>query len=183
MLLFMLKKNIFLTGFMGSGKTSLGKILSGMLDVDVFDTDELITRLQGMSVAEIFSSYGESFFRDRESEVLELLGQKAPGTCVVSTGGGAVLREKNRAAIKKSGLVVYLDISAEEAYCRLKETEGRPLLKAENPLERIEQLLKERTPFYLQADICIDVNGKALQEIAAELVAKLAVHNPGKGFS
>lgn len=176
-MLFALKKNIFLTGFMGSGKTSLGKMLSTMLKVEFFDTDELITRRQKMTVVDIFSRCGENFFRDRESEVLELLAKKEPGTCVISTGGGAVLRDKNRAVMKKSGLVVFLDVSAEEAYSRLKEMDDRPLLKVKNPLEKIRALLEERKPFYYEADICINTGGRSLQEIAAELVDKLMVYN------
>jgi len=175
-LLFALQRNIFLTGFMGSGKTSLGRLLAGMLRVDFFDTDELITRRQGMSIAEIFSCYGENYFRDRESEVLELLCQKAPGTCVVSTGGGAVLREKNRAILKKSGVVVYLDVSSEEAYYRLKGVEDRPLIKVDNPLQKIRALLQERIPFYAEADMRVNVNGRSLQEIAAEIIDTMAVN-------
>lgn len=169
-----LEKNIFLTGFMGSGKTSLGKILSGMLQVDFFDTDELITRMHKMSITEIFSRYGENFFRDKESEVLELLAQKEPGTCVVSTGGGAVLRGENRAIFKKAGIVIYLDVSTEEVYRRLMKTDDRPILKpilkVEKPLEKIEELLKERKPFYDRADIRINSNGRSLQDIATEIV-------------
>ncbi len=172
-----LKKNIFLTGFMGSGKTSVGKILACMLKVEFFDTDELITRMLGMSTGEIFTRYGEDFFRDRETEVLKLLGKKTPGTCVVSTGGGAVLRAENMAALRENGIIVYLDVSAEEAYQRLKEVNDRPLLKVENPLEKIEELLQKRKPFYLQADLSINSTGKGLQEIAVQIVNAVADRN------
>ena len=169
-----LEKNIFLVGFMGSGKTSLGRALSEILEIDFFDTDELITRMQKMSIADIFSRYGEKFFRDRESEVLEFLGQKEPGTCIISTGGGAVMREKNWMAFNENGTVIYLDITVEEVYRRLKKTEDRPIikpiLKLENPLEKIEELLKERKPYYARADIIVDATGKSPQKIAAEVI-------------
>lgn len=164
-----LKKNIFLTGFMGSGKTSVGKVLANFLKVDFFDTDEIITREQDMSVNEIFKRYGENYFRSRETEALRILGDRPPGTCVVSTGGGAVLREENFAAMKKNGLVVYLDVPAEEAWRRIKDNHDRPLLKADNPCKVIRELLQERRPFYLQADLKVNSSGKTVDEIAKEI--------------
>lgn len=175
--MFPLKKNIFLTGFMGSGKTSLGKIIAERLKVDFYDTDELVSSWQKLSVDEIFERYGESFFREKEREALRFLAEKEPGSCVISTGGGAVLREENRLLMKKSGLVVFLDVSPEEAYKRLKGTEDRPLLKVENPMEKIRVLLKERKPFYDEADISVNTAGKTLPEVAAELLHKLKDYN------
>jgi len=175
--LFPLKKNIFLTGFMGSGKTSLGKILAERLKVDFYDTDELVSSWQKLSVKEIFKRYGESFFREREREALKFLAEKEQGTCVISTGGGAVLREENRLLMKNSGLVVFLDVSPQEAYKRLKGTEDRPLLEVENPLEKIRALLEERKPFYDKADISVNTAGKTLPEVAAELLKKIKDYN------
>ncbi|RJX25581.1 MAG: shikimate kinase [Dethiobacter sp.] len=167
---FRLKRNILLTGFMGSGKTSVGKILARLLKVNFFDSDELITGLVGMSVNDIFRCYGEDYFRSRETEVLEILGKKSPGSCVVSTGGGAVLRPGNLDALRKNGIIVYLDVSAEEAYRRVKEMNDRPLLQVENSLKKIEELLQKRKPFYLQADLCISSTGRTMQEIAEEII-------------
>lgn len=178
--MFKLRKNIFLVGFVGSGKTTLGQLLAAMLKIDFFDTDELITQMQEMSIEEIFGVYGENFFRDKESEVLALLGQKTPGTCIVSTGGGAMLRENNWPILKKNGIAIYLEVAAEEIYNRLKETDDRPIfkpiLKLPNPLGKIAELLKERKPFYAQADFTINAAGKSLQDIAAEIIAVLQVN-------
>ncbi len=171
----MLKKNIFLTGFMGSGKTSVGEVLANLFKVDFFDTDELITREQGMSVNEIFKRYGEDYFRSRETEALRILGDRPPGTCVVSTGGGAVLREENVAEMRKNGLVIYLDVSAEEAYRRIKDKKDRPLLKADYPCKVIRELLQERRPFYLQADLAVSSSGKTIEEIAREIFGNVVL--------
>ncbi len=172
-----LKKNIFLTGFMGAGKTSTGKVLADLFRVDFFDTDELITRDQKISVNEIFKRYGEDFFRDRETETLRALGNKPPGTCVVSTGGGAVLRAENLAAMRKNGLIVYLDLSAAEAYGRIKNKKDRPLLKADNPCAVMEKLLGERKPFYQQADLIVSSSGKTITETAREIFDSVVNHN------
>jgi len=167
---FQLKRNIILTGFMGSGKTSVGKELAWLLNVDFFDSDEILASLAGMSVSEIFSYFGEDYFRSRETEVLENLGKKTPGSCAVSTGGGAVLRAGNLNALRENGIIICLDVSAEEAYSRIKGMNDRPLLQVENPLEKIEELLQERRPFYLQADLCLSTTGKTVQEIALEII-------------
>ena len=164
-----LKKNIFLTGFMGSGKTSVGKVLANYLKVDFFDTDELIVQEQGMSVNEIFTRYGENYFRSRETEALKPLGNRSPGTCVISTGGGAVLREENFLLMKKNGLIVYLDVSAGEAWRRIKNNHDRPLLKVDNPCKVMRELLQERRPFYQKADLTINSSGKTVVEIAQEI--------------
>ncbi|MDO9534472.1 MAG: shikimate kinase [Bacillota bacterium] len=167
---FQMKRNIILTGFMGSGKTSVGKELARLLNIDFFDSDEIIAGLVGKSVSDIFRCCGEDYFRSRETEVLEILGKKTPGSCVVSTGGGAVLRSRNLNALRENGIIICLDVSAEEAYSRVKEMNDRPLLQVENPLEKIEELLQERKPFYLQADVCLSATGKTLQEIVLEII-------------
>ena len=170
---FQLKRNIILTGFMGSGKTSVGKKLARLLKIDFFDSDEIIADLAGTSISDIFRCHGEEYFRSRESEVLELLGKKTPGSCVVSTGGGAVLRPENLNALRENGIIIFLDVSAEEVYSRVKGMNDRPLLQVENPLKEIEELLQKRKPFYLQADICLKTAGKTLSESALEIINAL----------
>ncbi len=154
-----LPANIYLTGFMGAGKTSVGKLLSLELGTDYYDTDELIAAALKMSIGEIFETKGEAFFRNTETELLKLLGEKQPGTCIISTGGGAVLRLENITAMHQNGLIVFLDVSAEEAYSRIKENTDRPLLKTANPLETIKELLEIRMPFYLKADFIVKTSG------------------------
>lgn len=165
-----LKKNIFLTGFMGSGKTSVGKVLADLLKINFFDSDELVIRKKQMSINEIFRRYGEDYFRDKETETLRILGDKIPGTCVISTGGGAVLRQENISAMKKNGIIVYLDVSAREAYRRIKDKDDRPLLNAGNPCKVIRDLLQERKPFYLKSDLAVNTAGKTIGEIAIEII-------------
>lgn len=165
-----LEKSICLTGFMGSGKSSVGKILACLLKVDFFDSDELIAEKLGMTIGHIFKCYGETYFRSREAEVLEILGQKPPGSCVIATGGGAVLQPGSIAALRKNGLIVYLDLSAAEAYDRIKEMDDRPLLQVEQPLEKMEELFVMRKPYYLQADICVCSAGRTLQQVAATII-------------
>ena len=128
-LLLVLKKNICLTGFMGSGKTSVGQILARMLGVNFWDSDAMLVQKLGMSIKAIFKCAGEEFFRDRETEMLAFLGRKSPGSCVIATGGGAVLRAENLAALRSNGVIVYLDVTAVEACRRLKGTDERPLLQ------------------------------------------------------
>lgn len=154
-----LPANIYLTGFMGAGKTSAGKLLAAELGVDCYDTDELIAAALQMSIGEIFATKGEDFFRNAETELLQLLGEKQPGTCIVSTGGGAVLRAENTAAMRQNGIIVFLDVSAEEAYSRVRENKSRPLLNTANPLETMQKLLEKRIPFYLKADVNVKTSG------------------------
>jgi shikimate kinase len=163
------ERNIVLTGFMGSGKTTVGQCLAEILSWDFFDTDELITRKVKLSINEIFTRWGEEFFRDKETEVVSCLGERAPGTCVVATGGGVVLREENRAALSKNGFIFFLDVDAAELYRRLKDKEDRPLLHVEDPPQRIEQMLTERRPFYLKADFRIEAGTRSPEEIAEEI--------------
>lgn len=164
-----LKKNICLTGFMGSGKTSVGQILARGLGVDFWDSDALLVQKLGMNINEIFRCEGEDFFRDRETEMLAFLGQKLPGTCVIATGGGAVLRAENLISLKANGVIVYLDVSAAEACRRLKGTKERPLLQSDDFPARIAALLAARRPFYLQADYIVETDGKDPAGIAREI--------------
>jgi shikimate kinase len=163
------KGNVFLIGFMGSGKTTVGRCLARALGWDFFDTDEIIVRKLGMSINEIFAQKGEGYFRDVETEVVRCLGERDPGTCVVATGGGVVLREKNWAALSKNGLTIFLDVAAEEIYRRLKDKGDRPLLNVADPLQQIERMLRERRPYYLKADIRIRAGANLPGDLAKEI--------------
>lgn len=165
-----LKKNIFLTGFMGAGKSSVGKGLAGLLSMEFYDLDVLISSSLGMSISEIFSNYGEDYFRRRETAVLAGLGDKTPGSCVVATGGGAVLQSGNIKAMQKNGIVIYLHVTAAEAYDRVKEARDRPLLQVENPLQQIHALLQQREPCYRLADFSIHTTGKTVRQITEEII-------------
>lgn len=166
-----LPANIYLTGFMGAGKSSAGKLLAARLGVDLYDTDAIIAAALGMSIGKIFSRRGEPFFRDAETELLELLAGKLPGTCVVSTGGGAVLRIENRAAMRKNGFVVFLDVPAAEALRRLSGAGDRPLLDGAGRRASVERLLEERRPLYRQADLVVETTGLTVEETVLKIIA------------
>lgn len=166
-------KNIVLIGFMGTGKTRVGKYLSKKLNYEFIDTDELIERKAGMKIKNIFKKYGEKYFRDLESEVakeVSLLKNK-----VISTGGGIVLREENVKNLKKNGIIVLLKAKPEKILERVGKTTKRPLLLGvENSILHIKRLLKYRKPFYENAmDIQIDTTDLTVKEVAEKILEKI----------
>lgn len=164
------EKNIILTGFMGSGKSTVGVRLSWRLKMPVEDTDKLIERRERMSIRTIFDTRGEAYFRERETELLQELYKKK--YCrIISTGGGTPVRPQNRPLLKQLGTVVYLRLRPETVYDRIKGDTGRPLLQCENPLERIRELLTEREATYEEcADIIVDVDDRSVDEIAETII-------------
>ena len=141
---------------MGSGKTSLGKLLARKLKFEFSDSDLLIEEQEKSSIQEIFSSKGESYFREKEHEVLLELGENNQPT-IFSTGGGMPLFNDNLSLMKKKGLVVFLDVPIGMLYFRLKNDSKRPLLASQvNLLDYIETTLNERIPVYQQADFTVN---------------------------
>lgn len=138
--------NIFLYGFMGCGKTTVGKILSEKLKYDFLDSDKLISDKIGLSINEIFNKYSEEYFRKLETEVLKEIS-KSKNT-VISLGGGAILREENAEIIECSGTTVFIEIDGKTAFERLKDDSSRPLLNTEDKFNTINQLLEKRNPIY-----------------------------------
>jgi shikimate kinase len=164
-------KNIILTGFMGVGKTSVGTGLAKDVGYQFVDTDLLIEADQKMSVTEIFATKGEPFFREVESRVI---GEVLQGESqVVSTGGGAVIRDSNREAFKKAGFVVCLTARPEVIFERVRHETHRPLLRTENPLAKIGELLESRAPFYAQADAVIDTSEKSVEAVITEIKERI----------
>ncbi len=161
------ERNIVLTGFMGSGKTSVGKLIAEKTGRAFVDTDDLIEQRAGKSIPRIFEEEGETAFRDLETEAV----QRAARTHarVIATGGGAVMRPQNREALRKTGDVIFLDAEPEILLRRIQNDGTRPLLQTENPLERARALLKERRPVYLQADMTIQTD-RLTEEEAADAV-------------
>lgn len=164
-----MRHNLILIGFMGAGKTTIGKGYARKHYRRFVDTDELIARKAGMSIPEIFETKGEEVFRQLETEVLEeLLAESTQA--VISVGGGLPLREENRRLLNELGTVVYLDITSAEVWRRLAGTTGRPLLEGGNAREKIEELLSYRKPIYEQAaDKIISVTDKTPEEVINEL--------------
>ncbi len=130
----------------GSGKSTVGRQLSRRLQLPFFDSDHLIEQRLGCSIREYFAREGEAAFRDLEEQVLAELARG--GDAVVATGGGAVLREANRTALRAGGKVIYLRSSPEELYRRLRHDTQRPLLQVADPMARLRTLYAERDPLY-----------------------------------
>jgi len=160
-------ENIVLIGLMGSGKTTIGKLLSQKFDLMLVDTDELIEKDAQMSINKIFSIHGEDFFRALESKVIERVSQS--NGQIISTGGGAVENPINLNNLKSNGMIFYLKASPEVLYDRIKQNDSRPLLKNENPLLTLQNLLIKREKFYNQADYIIDTNTKNIDDIVKEI--------------
>jgi shikimate kinase len=162
-------KAIYLTGFMGAGKTTIGKKLGNVLQLPVIDTDEYIERQAGKSIADIFAEEGEETFRMYERQVLKMLPTE---NVIITTGGGMVIQAENREWMKTNGTVVYLHCDVDELVRRLEHDSSRPLL-SENKRMQIERLFRERLPFYKEATVTIDTTGKSIDETVAEIVAVL----------
>jgi len=164
-------KNIILTGFMGTGKSSVGKQLALRLDYRYIDLDALIVAEAGLSINEIFARDGEAAFRVLESRLL--LSLKDDKGIVLSTGGGAVIAGDNRRMLHELGIVINLVAPAEEILHRLRHEHDRPLLNDDKSLERIKELIAFREPFYADADLRIETSGKTVDGIVDEILISL----------
>ena len=163
-------KNLFLIGFMGCGKSTMARLLSKETGADLIEMDETIEAEAGMSIREIFEQYGETHFRDLESELVVRI--REAGGAVVSCGGGAILRSENVENMKKNGTIVYLSATPETIYARVKNSTHRPLLNGNMNVEYIAELMGKRLPLYeAAADIVIAVDGKEKNQVVEELLA------------
>lgn len=150
------KKPIVMVGMMGAGKSAVGQALAKRLEIPFLDSDHEIERAAAMSIAEVFERDGERFFRDRESEVIaRLLGL---GPIVLSTGGGAFLAERNRAAISRAGVSVWLRADLDLLWDRVRHKTTRPLLRTKDPYGTLRDLYHARVPHYGRADLAVDVH-------------------------
>jgi shikimate kinase len=137
---------ISLIGLPGSGKSTVGRQLARRLQLPFFDSDHVIEQQLGCSIREYFEREGEDRFRDVEQAVIDELTQKPK--CVLSTGGGVVLRPANRQHLHERGQVIYLNSSPDELYRRLRHDTSRPLLQVADPLDRLRELFTQRDPLY-----------------------------------
>lgn len=182
-------ERIYLTGFMTSGKSTIGPILANVLGWNFYDLDKVIEGKHGKSVVEIFEEFGEEYFRNFETQTLESLSKEKD--TIISLGGGTLTSERNLAILKQSGKIVYLRISAETIYQRLKHKIDRPLIRdlvlnerpREEFVERINKILNERKYYYEQADIILDTDnnkiGITVDQLASEMRKLLNAHNLG----
>ena len=160
--------NIFLIGFMGTGKTTIANALNRKYDMEIIDMDANIEQEQNMAISEIFVNQGEEFFRDLETKLIYDLQNK--DNVVVSCGGGAVLRQENVRAMKKSGKIILLNATAETILERVQNSHNRPLLEGNKNVEYIRQLMSKRDDKYNSAaDYVVDVDNRAVEDIAEEI--------------
>jgi len=162
------KKNIVLIGFMGTGKTTVGKILAKKLGMNFVDVDELIEKTAGLKISAVFARFGEAYFRDIETEIIKSITKNS--SQVIATGGGAVLRDENLNALKSNGVVFCLTASEELIFDRIKDNNERPLLQVENPKEKIRELLAKRMPRYMMADFIINTDGLTQEEVSEKII-------------
>ncbi len=163
-------QNLILIGFMGAGKTSVGKYLARETGMTFVDTDERIVAEQGMEISAIFEKYGEPYFRDLETDLLEQM-QTDTENSVISVGGGMPVRERNRELLRSLGCVVYLVASKETILGRVQNDGTRPMLNGEDLEKRVERLMREREALYRDAaHFTIQTDGRNVAEVARVLL-------------
>ena len=157
---------------MGSGKTTVGKRLAGILRLKFADTDQMLEKRTGVTVSHIFEIEGEAGFRERESRLLDELSQHTDQ--VISTGGGIILDPANRSRMRETGTSVYLHASMDVLWKRLRDCKTRPLLQTEDPKSRIRELMIARDPLYREnADLVVEVSSDSAAKTAARIAAWL----------
>lgn len=166
-----LPPNIILTGFMGTGKSTVGRRLAQRLGWRFVDTDDLIERTAGKTISRIFAEDGEPFFRELESKIAKSLAQYSH--YVIATGGGLVLRPENIAALEQAGRCVLLDASAETIYERTKRHSHRPLLQGPDPRGNIQNLLDQRRDAYGRIRLRIATDGRSHEQVVEAILSEL----------
>lgn len=168
-------EHIVLIGFMGAGKSTVGRWLSRKLSRQLLDTDAMIEARAGMTISEIFAARGEEAFRAAETEVLAGLAQRRQPV-IVSTGGGMPMRAENREALRKLGSVVYLRVKPETVCERLAGDTTRPLLAGDDRQRKVETLLAQRGPIYEKAaHLTVDADARGPEAIAEEILHELHI--------
>lgn len=164
--------NIVLIGFMGAGKTTISDYLSTMFAMEVVEMDQVIAEREGMSISDIFETYGEEYFRNLETNLLIEMQDKQ--NVIISCGGGVAMRERNVKEMKKNGRVVLLKALPQTILDRVKDSDERPLLNGRKNVEAIGELMEARREKYEAAsDIVVHTDNKTVLEICEELVQKL----------
>ncbi len=164
--------NIVLIGFMGAGKSTISDFLRTVFAMEVVEMDQIIAEREGMSISDIFETYGEEYFRNLETELLIEMQSKT--NVVISCGGGVPMRERNVVEMKKNGRVVLLTAKPETILSRVKDNHDRPLLEGNKNVDFIADLMeKRREKYQAAADIVIETDGKDKLEICEELVQRI----------
>lgn len=174
--------NIVLTGFMGTGKSTVGRILSRDLGLGFLDLDSAIEEKEGIPVAEIFSRHGEPYFRDLETSFIKRLSSGEFGEgLVVSLGGGAVVRKENREALRNWGLIVCLTASMDEILRRVGDRPDRPLLDTPEKRNAAETLLDARREAYMDCDLSVDTTGSSAEDVVSKIKVFIDPGRRGRG--
>jgi shikimate kinase len=172
----MIRQHIFLVGPMGVGKTTVGKQLAGLLDRPFIDVDSEIESRCGADIQWIFDMEGEEGFRAREAKVLKDI-VSSNKVAVIATGGGAVLMPANREILRSNGQVVYLSVSKEQLYERMRKDKNRPLLQVDDREQVIDQLIEVRDPLYREvADKVFVADGGSAAKVAKSILEMLDEH-------
>ena len=164
--------NLILVGMMGSGKTTMGRALAKQLGKDFVDSDEEIIKRTGVTVPHIFDIEGESGFRLRETAAIRDLAGR--DNLVLATGGGAVLTEENRTALRQNGIVIYLKASVHDLWQRTRHDRNRPLLQTKDPHGMLTELFQQRDPLYQQvSDIVVQSGKQSVNVLMQHLIEKI----------
>ncbi len=169
------KRNIILTGFMATGKSSVGRRLAVMLGYDFLDLDTLIAAEAGMPISQIFAIQGEAAFRALESRMVDRVAGRRG--CVVATGGGTIVNQRNLEALKRSGVVVTLTADPDTLVARIGPTDDRPMLWGGDTRERVRLLLEERAQAYARADLIVDASAQTIDQVVKHILDFLALHH------
>ena len=172
-------RSVVLVGMMGAGKSTIGRRLAARLRLPFLDADIEIETAAGMSIPDIFETHGEPHFRDGEARVIARLLDNGPS--IIATGGGAFLREQTRSRIRDKAVSIWLKADAEIVLRRVKRRADRPLLQTADPAATIERLIREREPFYQQADLTIWSRDVPHEKIVDECIDALYARLCGDG--
>jgi shikimate kinase len=162
------KRNVVLCGFMATGKSSVGKALAALLGYQFLDMDAFIEAETGMPIPQIFAARGEPAFRELECQVVELAAERSG--CVIATGGGTIVNRKNFENLKRNGIVIALTADPEVILLRTGSGESRPMLGKGDRLQRIRDLMQQRSAAYALADITVDTSSNSIEEVARIIV-------------
>ena len=166
------KRNVYLVGLMGAGKTTIGKALARRLAYHFVDTDHEVEARTGVGLPTIFEIEGEEGFRKREAQVIAELADR--DAQVVATGGGAVLRSENRQNLRASGLVIYLDVPLPTLHERTRHDKKRPLLQVSDPRQKLRELHAQRDPLYREvADLVVSGSRITVQTVLNLLIKEV----------
>ncbi|ODU12886.1 MAG: shikimate kinase [Thiobacillus sp. SCN 64-35] len=172
------RDNLYLVGLMGAGKTTVGRLLAKHYGCVFHDSDHEIEARTGVKIPVIFEIEGEAGFRKREEAAIAEL--TALSGIVLATGGGAILSQANREALRRNGVVIYLRGTPEHLYERTRHDRNRPLLQTGNPLERLRELHRQRDPLYREvADIVVDTGRQSVSGMTRILFGKLDLLRSG----